>query len=236
MGKIKSIPIIQKTKIIEQVIEVLKDYILKGNFLNGDYLPSEIELCKQMGIGRSTLREAVKTLESQGFVKKNHGVGVMVVDESLKATSDMLRLMLKRKGSTKEELFEVRRINEIRIAELAAINATQENLDEIEKHLKTMRNSMSTNKEYLNADIEFHLAIAKASQNKIFTMILQIIRPLLEDMIQETLKEHHRPEKSMKFHERIFLSIKNKDPNLSALAMKEHLEGTKSLLGLNFHL
>lgn len=227
------IPNIQRTRIIEKVIDVLKDFILQGNFKNGDYLPTEMELCKQMGIGRSTLREAVKILEYQGFVRKNHGVGVIVVDESLRATSDMLRLMLLRKGTTMEELIEVRYINEIRTAELAAVNATQENLEEIEKHLLTMRNSLSTNQEYLNADIEFHLAIAKASQNKLFTMILQIIRPLIEDMIRETLKEHHRPEQSLKFHEKIFISIKNKDPNLSASAMKEHLQGTKSMLGID---
>jgi len=229
----KSIPTLHKTKIIEQVIEVIKDIILSNNFKNGDFLPPEMELCKQMGIGRSTLREAIKILEYQGFVKVNHGVGIMVVDESLRATSDMLRLMLIRKGTTMEELIEVRYINEIKTAELAAENATQENLEEIEKHLMTMRNNLSTNQEYLDADIEFHLAIAKASQNKILTMILQIIRPLIEDMIKETLKYDHRPEQSMKFHERIFKAIKNKDPKLSVLAMKEHLKGTRTMLKLN---
>lgn len=225
-----SLQVIQKTKIIEQVIEALKDYILKGNYKNGNYLPTEVELCKMMGIGRSTLREAVMILESQGFVRKMHGVGVMIVDESLSATSEMLRLMLIRKGYTMAELFEVRYINEIRTAELAALHATRENLEEIEKHLMIMRNSMSTNTEYLNADIEFHLAIARASQNSVFTMILQIVRPLLEDMIKETLKYNHRPEHSMKYHERIFDYIKNKDSDNSALAMKKHLEGTRQML------
>ena len=227
------IPYIQKTKIIEQVVETLENFILKGSLKNGDYLPPEMQLCKQMGIGRSTLREAVKILESQGFVKKNHGVGVIIVDESFRATSEMLRLMLLRKGFTKEELIEVRYINEIRTAELAAVNATQENLKEIEKHLLTMRNSLATNEEYQNADIEFHLEIAKASQNKVFTIILQIIRPLIEDMITETMKNTHRPELSLKFHEKIFIAIKNKDPNLAASAMKEHLQGTKSMLGIS---
>jgi GntR family transcriptional regulator, transcriptional repressor for pyruvate dehydrogenase complex len=169
-------------------------------------------------------------LESQGFVRKIHGVGVMIVDESLRATSEMLRLMLIRKGYTMSELFEVRYINEIRTAELAALNSTQKNLEEIESHLMTMRNTLSTNTEYLNADIEFHLAIAKASQNKIFTMILQIVRPLLEDMIRETLKYDHRPEQSMKYHERIFEAIKGKDTMEAARAMKEHLEGTIKML------
>jgi GntR family transcriptional repressor for pyruvate dehydrogenase complex len=226
----ESIPIIQKTKLIVQVIDALKEYILQGNYNNGDYLPPEVELCKMMGIGRSSLREAVMILEAQGLVKKIQGVGVMVVDESLRATSEMLRLMLIRKGYTMAELFEVRYINEIRTAELAAINATGKNLKEIENHLTVMRNSLSTNNEYLNADIEFHLAIARASQNTVFTMILQIVRPLMEDMIKETLKYDHRPEHSMKYHERIFDAIKGKDAAKAAKAMKEHLGGTKKML------
>jgi len=229
----ESIPTIHKTKVTAQVIEALKDFILGKDFTNGQFLPSELELCKHMGIGRSTLREAVMILESQGFVKKIHGVGVMVVDESFRATSEMLRLMLLRKGYTMKDLFEVRCTNEIRIAELAAIYATKENLDEIQKHLNVMRNSISTNLEYLNADIEFHQAIAIASQNKLFSMILQIVRPLMEDMIRETLKFNHRPEQSMNFHERIFEAIRDKDASRSALAMKEHLLGTGVMLGFS---
>jgi GntR family transcriptional regulator, transcriptional repressor for pyruvate dehydrogenase complex len=228
----KKIPNIQKTKIIEQVTTILKNHILKGKYKNGDFLPPEMELCNQLGIGRSTLREAIKTLESQGFVTKNHGVGIKVVDESLRATSDMLKILLSRKGSNMYDLIDVRYVNEIRTAELAALNATPENLDEIEKHLMIMRNSLVSNNEYLQADIEFHLAIAKASQNKIFVLILKIIRPLIEDMILKTLEYDHRPEQSLNFHENIFKAIKEKNPDLCASAMKQHLKGTKSMLGI----
>lgn len=228
----KKIQNIQKKKIIEQVIDILKDYILKGNLKNGDRLPTEMELCEQMGIGRSTLREAVKILEFQGFVRKSHGIGVIVVDESIRATTEMLQLMLIRKKITMEELLEVRYTNEIKTAELAAINANGDDLKEIERHLKTMRNNLSTVKEYTNADVEFHLAIAKASKNKLFALILQIIRPLLEEMIEQTLQINHKPERSMKFHERIFKGIQSMDSELSSLAMKEHLEGIVSMLGI----
>lgn len=228
-----AIPIIQRTKILEQVVDILKDLILKGNYKIGDYLPSEIELCRQMGIGRSTLREAIKILESYGLVEKTHGVGVIVVDESFKATSGMFRLTLIRKGYTMKELFEFRSTNEIRTAELASLYATKSNLQEIEKYLQIMRNNMASESEYLNADIEFHLAIAKASQNKLYMMILQIVRPLLEEMIQTTMMYHHRPEQNFNFHENIFKAIKNGDTSLSITAMKKHLEGTASMLGIS---
>jgi GntR family transcriptional regulator, transcriptional repressor for pyruvate dehydrogenase complex len=222
---------IKRPKIIVEATESLKNHILNGNYSMGEYLPPEHELCHQMGIGRSTLREAVMTLETQGLVKKVHGVGVMVVDESLRVTSEMLKLMLLRKGYSMKELFEVRFVNEVKTAELAAQNARPSDLESIEKHLLTMRNCMSTNDEYLQADIDFHLAIAKASQNTVFTMILQIVRPLMEDMIIETLKYNHRPEQSMKYHEKIYEAIKAGNPDAAAKSMGEHLRGTGFMLG-----
>jgi len=214
----------------DQAVKVLNDFILLGKLKNGDYLPPELELCKQLGISRSTLREAIKILESQGFVKKRHGVGVEVVDESDRAAKNMLQLMLRRAGTTMEELIEVRFTNEIRTAGLAAMNANSDDLTDIEHHLEIMRNTMTTTDDYIKADIDFHLAIAKASHNRIFHLILLTIRPLIEEMIYKTLNYHHRPERSMKYHEKIFETIKNQQPGDAAEAMKKHLEGTKIML------
>ncbi|MGC9341152.1 MAG: FadR/GntR family transcriptional regulator [Bacteroidales bacterium] len=221
---------LKKQPITEQAVKVLNDYILNGNLKNGDYLPPEMELCKQLGIGRSSLREAVKILESQGMVRKRHGIGVMIVDESDKAIKVMLKLMLQRSGTTMEELIEVRYTNEIKTTELAALNATKEDIQEIEKHLEIMRSNLTSTEDYVKADIDFHMSIAKACHNRVFLLILQTIRPLIEEMIQETLKYNHRPENSMKYHEKVFKAIKNKDSQSAVMAMEEHLQGTKIML------
>lgn len=224
---------IKKQPITEQAVEVLNEYILRGDLKTGDYLPPEMELCKQLGIGRSSLREAVKILESQGMVRKRHGVGVMIVNESDKAIKVMLKLMLQRSGTTMEELIEVRYTNEIKTTELASLNATKEDIEEIEKHLEIMRNNLTSTKDYVKADIDFHMSLAKASHNRVFLLILQTIRPLIEEMIQETLKYHHRPENSMKYHEKVFEAIKNKDVQSAVTAMEEHLQGTRKMLTKN---
>jgi GntR family transcriptional regulator, transcriptional repressor for pyruvate dehydrogenase complex len=202
---------IEKKTVLEHSIEALRDFITDGELKAGDFLPGEMELCRQLGVGRSTLREAIKTLELQGYIKKRHGIGMMVVEESDKAASEMLQLMLRRKGSTMKDLIDVRYVNEIRTAELAALNADPEDVEEIEKHLLTLKNNLSSTVEYVKADIDFHLAIAKASKNEVFYFILNSVRPLIEEMIEQTLKHHHKPEKSMKFHEKIFLYIKQKN-------------------------
>ena len=179
---------IKKIPVIEQSVNVIKDYILSGNLKTGDFLPPEMQLCKQLGFGRSTLREAIKILELQGFVQKKHGVGMMVVNESDKAALDMLQLMLKRNGSSMEELMEVRYIVELETTNLAAKNANAKDIAEIEKQVKIMQDNITSVEEYVKADLNFHRAVAKASQNKIFEFILNTVRPLLEEMISEKLK------------------------------------------------
>ena len=221
---------VKKIPLIEQSIEILKAYIMEGNLKNGDFLPPEMELCKRLGIGRSTLREAIKTLELQGFIRKKQGVGMMVVNESDIAALDMVQLMLKRNGSTMEELMDVRYLIELRTAKLAAMKASPENIKEIEDHVRVMNDNITTEKEYLEADIGFHLAIAKAAQNSLYQFILNTIRPLIEEMIQATLKNFHRPEQSMKYHEKIFEAIKKKNPEEADVAIKEHLKATQNML------
>jgi len=221
---------IKRIPVIDQSIDVIKSYIMEGNLKTGDFLPPEMELCKQLGIGRSTLREAIKILEIQGFVRKKHGVGMMIVNESSQAALDMLQLMLIRNGSTMKELMEVRYAIELRTTKLAATNAGKVDIEEIERHVRIMQNNITTIKEYEKADINFHQAVAKASHNTVFEFILNTIHPLLEEMIHKTLKFEHRPELSMKYHEKIFKAIKAKAPEKAVEAIKEHLQATNMML------
>lgn len=224
---------IKRVSVIDQSIDKLKDFIMKGDLKTGDFLPPEMELCKQLGIGRSTLRETIKTLELQGFVRKKHGVGMKIVNESSQAALDMLQLMLKRNGSTMEELMEVRNTIEIRTTKLAATKATKSDIEEMGRYVKIMQNNLTSLDEYVEADMNFHHAVAKASHNMIFDFILKTIRPLFEEMIHETLKFEHRPELSMKYHEKIFTAIKAKDADKAVEAITEHLLATEKMLNIS---
>ncbi|MDB4297665.1 FadR family transcriptional regulator [Flavobacteriaceae bacterium] len=228
MAKLKTI---KRKPITEQSVEILKDFIMDGKLKSGDFLPPEMELCKQLGIGRSTLREAVKILELQGFVKKRHGVGVMVVEESYQAASDMLSLMLKRTNSSLLDIVETRNVIEVKTAELAALNATEDDLAVIEEYLIIMQNSKSSLEEYIIADVHFHIAIAKASKNTVLHFILDtILQPFLEDVVKDTTKTMDRPEITLRLHEYIYTAIKDKDAPKAINAMKKHLVATESML------
>jgi GntR family transcriptional regulator, transcriptional repressor for pyruvate dehydrogenase complex len=217
------------TSLISKASEILTEYIVK-KVRAGEYLPPEHELCKKLGIGRSTLREAVTVLESKGLVKRFHGQGVQVVDESQRAVSDMFQLLMKREGSTIKELIEARNIFEVKSAELAAERATHEDLQLIKKALQTMQSENVSLTEYVQADIDFHLAIAKASHNNVLLLILMAVRPLLHDAILATVQSIPRPEHVLKYHEKIFSAIEKQDVKGASKAMIEHLRGTESMI------
>jgi GntR family transcriptional repressor for pyruvate dehydrogenase complex len=189
---INQISPVNKVSTLEQATLILKDFITSGHLKPGEYLPPEIELSKQLGVGRSTLREAMKMLELQGFIRKILGVGVMVVEESDKAATDMLQMMLQRSGSSFKELAEVRSTIELKTTELAIRNATDDDIALIGECVEIMQGSITKQEEYIKADMNFHMAIAQASHNNLFTFILQSIRPLIQEMIESTLQGNHR--------------------------------------------
>jgi GntR family transcriptional repressor for pyruvate dehydrogenase complex len=215
---------------IDHASQTLTKYIMNKKVVAGDFLPSEHELCKQMGVSRSTLREAVSILESKGMVKRLHGQGVQIVNESHRATTDMLQLLVKRNGLTIQELIEVRNIIEVQAAELAAERATATDRQLIKNALQIMQSENVTLAEYAKADIEFHVAVAQATHNSVLVLIIETIRPLLHDVILATLKSNSRPEQSLHYHEKIFSAIESGDRKKASRAMTEHLEGTKGML------
>ncbi len=221
---------VESVSVTQQATDILSGLITSGKYQVGQYLPSEDELCQALKVSRSTVREAIKTLESRGMVKKQHGKGVLIVDESLKATSEMLKIMFNQKKSTLVELIEFRNVLEVKIAELAASRATESDIADIEKHLVVMQNERTDLEEFIAADFEFHRSVAQASGNTIFELVIESVRPLLYDQILTTLRNDINPERSCKYHEKIYLAIRQRDAQKAASAMKEHLIGTKNLM------
>jgi DNA-binding FadR family transcriptional regulator len=162
--------------------------LLSGNIEPNSYLPSEAELCGKLGVGRTTLREAVKALESGGFVTHRHGKGRQVVDESHRATSDILQLLLKRKNASLRELLEARRIVETQAVALAADRATPRQLEALKSSLTALQSHGTSTKKDIKADLHFHLAIASATGNVLISLIFETIRPFLERTIISCLR------------------------------------------------
>lgn len=218
------------SSLVEQTSSLLINYIKAERSRPGEFLPSEIELCKKLGISRSTLREAEKILESKGLVKRLHGRGVQIVNESHQATSEMLQFMMQMNGTSTKELVEVRKIIEVQSVLLAAERATSEDIILMHEAINAMKSLGTSREDYINADLNFHLSIARATHNNVIYLIFNTIRPLLHSCIFRSVINNPRPEQSMHYHEKIFSCIRDKKGKQALEAMEEHLYASEQMI------
>ncbi|GMA64884.1 FadR family transcriptional regulator [Alicyclobacillus fastidiosus] len=226
-------PLRSNVKLSEQVQKVLIDKIENGQYAVNEFLPSEAELCDSFGVSRATIREALRGLESRGFVELQHGKGVRVTNKSVQVVMESLRSMIVRCDISMDELLQVRRIVELETVRLAAENATDRELMALEDTLRVMYDSISSDENYIQNDFLFHVLIAKTSGNRILESILLALEPLLKGCIQTTLHVDIRPEVSMNYHQKIFDCVRSKDVAGAVQNMKEHLNATEKMLSVN---
>lgn len=201
---LKGLPSLANESVAKQVTDILTDLIVSGKIKLGEYLPTEEDLCREFGIGRSSVREAIKTLESRGMVKKFHGKGMVVIDESAAATAKLLQISLKMKKTTMKDIMEFRNSIEIKMTELAAKRATDEQIQIISGHLEKMKNEEYKLDTFAEFDYNFHKSIADASGNSVFSLMMETMRPMLYNHIIYTLNPTFNPEHSNHYHEKSF--------------------------------
>lgn len=157
--------LIKRKSLTEEVAAKLQEQILLGHYKVNDKLPIEPELMKSFGVGRSTIREAIKLLTNSGLLRVQQGLGTFVDNQT--ASREPMDQRMKRANI--EDLNEVRQLLEMKIAEKAALNRTEKQIEEIKLHLAARK--AAANNGLLNAcveaDINFHVAIAEASGNQI---------------------------------------------------------------------
>ncbi|MEC2076277.1 FadR/GntR family transcriptional regulator [Metabacillus fastidiosus] len=217
---------IQTQKISEAVEEQIEKMIVSGAFQSGEKLPSVRELCDIFGVGRSAVRDAITTLKGKGIVDVRRGEGAFVCQfdcAKLFASSVLLPSF-----DDIQELFQVRKILEAGIAQMAAFHRTDHDL-------KVMKKILSDEAaERWEADYEFHLALAKAAKNDILIQFIQFI----SEMMKKTMVDFHiYVEKNNSIikiiaeqHEEIYKTIKNRDCKRANEAMIYHLNYVEKLL------
>lgn len=160
--------IIQKKSLADMVAEQLKQQITEGVYTIGDKLPTEPELMKTFKVGRSSIREAVKLLVNMGVVQVRQGSGTFVVE-----ASDDNRGSINMSIADRTELDEVRKILDIAIVEKAVARRTEKDIERMQSSLEARKANAENGllKECIEADLNFHIAIADATYNRILADI-----------------------------------------------------------------
>ena len=160
--------IIQRKSLADMIAETLKQQITEGTYRAGDKLPTEPELMKTFGVGRSSVREAVKLLVNMGVVRVQQGSGTFVAVPS--NTDDV---NIKMSTADRTELDEVRKILDIAIVEKAVARRTEKDIERMRASLEKRKVNAEKGllEECIEADLNFHIAIADAAHNRILADI-----------------------------------------------------------------
>lgn len=192
------------------VVNQLQQQISLGQYQPGEKLPSEPELMEQLGVGRSTIREAIRILANTGIVSVRQGSGTFV--EAQEGIEESLQQRIRRTNS--ENLDEVRKLLEMKIAEKAAIYRSQACIDKMQSAL-VRRNLAADAGEIagcIRADIEFHTAIATACGNDILADLYRTIAHQMGKNFLETHQDTSIFKRSQHLHESLLKSIIEQDP------------------------
>ena len=214
---------IDKTSLSEEISRQIMRLVSSGDLKPGQKLPSERELCLRFGVGRSSLREALRCLTIVGVLETRVGEGTFLALNGEKFIGTVLGWRVATEQKNVENLMTVRLALESETAANAALHATRESIDALEEILAKMKSSLKERLPFAAADAAFHLAIAKASENELIFDLLTLIRSQLEQGLLKVGAWPGGPETACNEHRRILDAIRNRDPESAKAAMREHI-------------
>ncbi len=218
---------IQRVKVSEAIVERIQKLIVEGQLKRGDRLPSERELAERLQVGRTSVREALGILASLGLVTRTcQGTFVGSDDQALLSHPIRSKLILRRR--TLEEFVEARGVLEVSIAGLAAERATEEDVAKMREAIK--RSKESTGEELMEAEVEFHSALADAAHNNVLADVFQTIRDLMWQVEIEVIQEPGVVVRTQRDHEAIVEAIVARDPALARRRMTRHIALAREIL------
>ena len=224
----KEIEKINRGLLSHQVEEELLRYIQEYPIMVGDKIPNEFELAEKFGTGRSTIREAVKSLSSKGVLEVRQGSGTLVISPST-VEDDPLRLArYNDKLQLALELFDVRLMIEPEIAAHAAVNVTDDDIKEIILLCDEVEKLYRSGKNHVRKDIEFHKKIAQCSRNR----VVEELVPLIVSAVYTFANVTHRLllEETIETHRAITESISRHDQAGTRCAMVMHLTYNRQMI------
>lgn len=223
---------LKRTKLFEQIAEVLETRIRGRELEEGAELPSERDLMKSFGVGRTAVREALFHLQRMGLVELKSGARARVVAPSPDAVMSSLagsaRYMLSEPGGMRH-FQEARILFETGLARDAARLATDHDIAALRQALDENRQAIGDIRRFEVADIAFHLAITRIPKNPIYTALHAAIIDWLVDQRRVSLSYPGQNRVAYEAHAAICEAIAARDETRAATAMREHLEQVMDL-------
>jgi len=224
----RSIAPIDRSGITELVVQRIKELLEHGELRAGSRLPPERELAEMLSISRPSLRTALKALSVMGIIRAKPGAGTYIAESIPEIFNQPMHFMTLIHNTGIGELFEARRIIEAGLAELAAERASSEDLKVMAGEIEGMRASIGNPEKFLAHDIAFHQAIARASNNKVMSGVMDTVALLLYQIRRQTIAHASDFEEAVDWHQRIYDALRRHDAKRAKEMISGHLRAAES--------
>lgn len=218
------------TRAFEDIVKQIEDAILSGELKAHDRLPSERELQQIFGVGRASVREAIRVLESAGLVEVRTGAvsgGIFVKPLSTATTVDGLQRLFLLEKISERELVEFRQAVEGITGYWAARRASDEDIKRIQEIVDRTEPGDIRWDEFHNADVEFHIAVAEAAKNRLNLIVMKAVRQTMTRVMRNVFKNLMTRQKAraaiIEEHRAILEAIRKRDPELARELMISHI-------------
>ena len=215
---------IKKTRIHEEVFSQIHQLIKDGRLKARDQLPSERELAETFKVSRTSVREALRALETRGLIISRTGMGNFVADLPVDSLVGPLAKMLIDEKEALADVFEMRKLIEPHIAALAAERATETDIAQLKRIVAKQTEAVSRGETGVDADAELHLCISRTTQNQALQKLVSGLMEMLSRSREESLQTTERRNASIETHRKIIGAIEKHDLIEARNEMLRHIE------------
>jgi len=224
---------VEKKKAYEDIVQQIRTLIEEGKLKRNDHLPSERDLSETFRVSRTTVREAIRTLESMKLLQSRQGDGTYVLASSEESLIHPLAVALFNEKDDIRDIFYIRKIIEPHVAELAAENATPQDIEEMERILQQQEESIGHGENIIETDSAFHNLMVKATTNRVLERLIAALIDLLKQSREKYLTEdenYERATRSLEGHQRVLSAVKKGDGDAARKSMLLHLEDIEGII------
>ncbi|MDQ0189890.1 FadR family transcriptional regulator [Alicyclobacillus cycloheptanicus] len=214
-----------QTALSQKIIAQITDAIIRGELRPGDRMPTERDLAEMFGVSRTVIRDAIKILSGRGILDVKHGVGIFVSGSG--SPSDNGLIIFEPNELNLRDAFETRQVLEPQAASWAAERADESHIVRLQTIMEDAWNHKTDLSVLYERDLQFHIAVAEASQNLVFVKLMWTLLGVLKETRRTSLQIPHRPRHSLDEHTAVMKAIANRDPQQARVLMAAHLSQVK---------
>lgn len=212
-------------RLYETVSDRLLQAIRDAGLAPGTRIPTERELCEQFGVSRTVIRESIRHLVAKRALDASGGGAPRVANLTHEGVSESLEMYISQHGSIPPgKIAEVRETLELTTVRLAAERGTDDQIAVIRQACDLLGALRDQPEEASRADVDFHRAIAEATNNELFLVLVDSLSDILLHIRRATLDDPDRVDETLKQHQRIASALESRDPEAAVAAMRRHLD------------